>query len=180
MYKITNPEIFRSNIKEKIAVLIKLNNKQLIDDDRYITISSNIEIGIFNYAIQQANKKNIIKKWENKIFVQLYIDRLRSIYTNLEDEQFIKNIIDNTISTENIAFMTHQEINPKKWKKLMEHKIKIDASKLIDNVEASTDAYLCRKCKTRKCTYTAVQIRSSDEPMTIFVNCLTCGKNWTC
>ena len=181
MYKITQPDTFRSNIKEKIASIIKSHIKlPIFDNDKYVSLSTNIEIGIFNYAIQVANDKNIIKKWENKIFVQLYIDRLRSVYTNLENEKMVEKILDGTLQVEQIAFMTHQEFHPEKWCKLLEQKMKIDASKLEDNVQASTDVYLCKKCKTRKCTYTAVQIRSSDEPMTIFVNCLTCGKNWTC
>ena len=182
MYKITQPEIFRSNIKERIASILEFHNKSsvIVDKDTYITLSKNIEIGIFNYTIHIATEKNIIKKWENKIFVQLYVDRLRSIYINLENEKTVENILTGILPVKKIAFMTHQEFYPEKWIKLLEQKMKIDASKLQDNIQASTDVYLCKKCKTRKCTYTAVQIRSSDEPMTIFVNCLTCGKNWTC
>ena len=178
MYKITHPETFRSNIKDKIA--LRINKHSIVINEFCIAISTNIEIGIFNHTIQQANEKNIIKKWENKIFIQLYIDRLRSIYTNLDNPIFVKKITSGEIKIDKIAFMTHQEIDPERWSKLLEQKTKIDASKLVDTMEASTDVYLCRKCNTRKCTYTAVQIRSSDEPMTIFVNCLTCGKNWTC
>ena len=179
MYKITNPETFRSNIKDKIALRINKHNQDIVNEIS-ISLSNNIEIGIFNYTIKQANEKNIIKKWENKIFIQLYIDRLRSIYTNLDNLTFVNKICSGEIHIEKIAFITHQEMDPERWMKLLEQKTKIDASKLIDTVEASTDVYLCRKCNTRKCTYSAVQIRSSDEPMTIFVNCLTCGKNWTC
>ena len=179
MYKITQPDTFRSNINERIKEIIMSFDKTM-DLDLCQTVSKNIEIGIFNYTIQIANDKNIIKKWENKIFVQLYIDRLRSIYTNLENKSFLQKIVNGAVEIEKIAFMTHQEFDPEKWKELLEQKVKIDASKLADTIEASTDVYLCRKCKTRKCTYTSVQIRSSDEPMTIFVTCLTCGKNWTC
>ena len=179
MYKIIDPDTFRSNINKRIKEIIMSFDKTM-DLDLCQTVSKNIEIGIFNYTIQIANDKNIIKKWENKIFVQLYIDRLRSIYTNLENKSFLQKIVNGAVEIEKIAFMTHQEFDPEKWKELLEQKVKIDASKLADTIEASTDVYLCRKCKTRKCTYTSVQIRSSDEPMTIFVTCLTCGKNWTC
>lgn len=41
--------------------------------------------------------------------------------------------------------------------------------------------FKCYKCKSNKCTFYALQTRSSDEPMTLFVTCLTCGNNWkTC
>ena len=31
--------------------------------------------------------------------------------------------------------------------------------------------------QTKKCTYYEVQTRSADESMTIFITCLTCGKD---
>lgn len=171
MYKIHDSINFRMNIRQKISDVIN------IDDS---IVSSNIEIGIFNYAIEESNHKNIIKKWDNPIFVQLYIDRLRSVMINLKNTDIIQRIKLNIIKPQDVAFMSHQEYNPENWKERIEQKQKRDASKLNDNIEASTDVYVCRKCKSRKCTYEAVQIRASDEPMTIFVTCLNCGKNWKC
>ncbi len=40
--------------------------------------------------------------------------------------------------------------------------------------------FTCRKCKGTKTTHYALQTRSSDEPMTVFVCCLTCGTRWRC
>jgi transcription elongation factor S-II len=41
--------------------------------------------------------------------------------------------------------------------------------------------FKCHKCRSSKCTFYALQTRSSDEPMTLFVTCLNCGNNWkTC
>ncbi|CAN0266352.1 unnamed protein product, partial [Ectocarpus fasciculatus] len=40
--------------------------------------------------------------------------------------------------------------------------------------------FTCRKCKGTKTTHYALQTRSSDEPMTIFVTCLTCSTRWRC
>jgi DNA-directed RNA polymerase subunit M/transcription elongation factor TFIIS len=172
MYKISNPEVFRSNIRQKISVLMNIENNDIT--------CGNIEKGILNYSIQEATRKNIIRKWDNSIFVSLYIDRLRSIYINLKNPILVKKIADGDIKAEEVGFMSHQEFDPEHWSKLIEVKIKKDASKFTDNIQASTDVYVCRRCKSRKCTYTEVQTRSSDESMTIFVNCLSCGKNWTC
>ena len=47
-----------------------------------------------------------------------------------------------------------------------------------DVAEAMTDQFKCGRCKQRKCTYYELQTRSADEPATIFVTCLDCGKNW--
>lgn len=40
--------------------------------------------------------------------------------------------------------------------------------------------FCCRRCKGTKTTHYALQTRSSDEPMTVFVCCLTCGNRWRC
>lgn len=43
---------------------------------------------------------------------------------------------------------------------------------------AETDIFQCSKCKQRKCTYSQLQTRSCDEPMTTFVFCTVCGNRW--
>jgi transcription elongation factor S-II len=84
----------------------------------------------------------------------------------------------NELKPQTYAFMTHQEMNPERWKSLIEDKIKRDASKFKTNIEASTDMFTCKKCKSKKCTYYELQTRSADEPATIFITCLDCGKHW--
>jgi len=46
--------------------------------------------------------------------------------------------------------------------------------------QGATDMFKCGKCKQRKTTYYQKQIRSADEPMTTFVECLNCGNKWKC
>ncbi len=48
---------------------------------------------------------------------------------------------------------------------------------IINNL-AMTDEFKCKRCKSRKTTYYEMQTRSADEPMTIFITCLTCGNRW--
>ena len=38
--------------------------------------------------------------------------------------------------------------------------------------------FVCKKCKGNRTTHYALQTRSSDEPMTVFVCCLNCGNRW--
>ena len=97
---------------------------------------------------------------------------------NLKNNNFLNQIQNGDILPQNVAFMTHQEFNPERWQTLIEKKMKRDASKYTDNIQASTNMYTCRKCKSNRCTYYEMQTRSADEPATIFVTCLDCGKHW--
>jgi transcription elongation factor S-II len=165
---IENPEKFRENIRNKINEKLK-NEKSSI----------NLEKGIFNYALKEADNRKLIKKWDNKFFVQLYLDHLKSILINLTDK-WISAINNNEILPHNFAFMTHQELNYEKWKQMIDLKSKRDKNKYECNIAAATDTFTCRKCKNNKCTYYQMQTRSADEPMTTFVTCITCGNRWKC
>jgi DNA-directed RNA polymerase subunit M/transcription elongation factor TFIIS len=178
--QIKNPENFRTNIRTKLfdKIIQLLDTLELPVHGNEEKISTNIEKAIFNYAIKESGQRKIIKKWENPYFVQLYLDRLRTIFTNIDYPEIIRQIYSCELSTQNFVFMTHQEMNPERWSELIQQKIKRDASKFNTNIEASTDMFTCKKCKSKKCTYYELQTRSADEPATIFITCLDCGKHW--
>jgi transcription elongation factor S-II len=140
--------------------------------------AANIEIGIYNYAIREATAKKIVKSWENKYFAQLYKNRLRSIYFNVDDAR-LEAIARGQVQARDLAFMTHQELCPEKWADLIEKK-HIRESNQATVRQCTTDLFICKKCGSKNCTYYELQIRSADEPATIFVSCLDCGKNWRC
>jgi transcription elongation factor S-II len=167
---IENSEVFRENIRKKIEAVLESSNDPLK--------AANLEKGVFNYAIKEATQRKIVKKWENPQFVQIYIDRLRSIYVNLKHPDLMESIRSGEIPPQNVAFMTHQEFQPDHWRTLIEAKMKRDASKYTDNAQASTDMFICKKCRSKRCTYYELQTRSADEPATIFITCLDCGKHW--
>jgi transcription elongation factor S-II len=108
------------------------------------------------------------------------MDKLRSVFSNLKNKDVVSKLLSRQFQPSEMAFMTHQQLNPDNWRILLELKQKRDESKFNVVIQPSTDVYVCRKCKSRKCTYSAQQTRSSDEPMTIYVSCLNCGKNWAC
>jgi transcription elongation factor S-II len=170
MKSITNSKQFRDNIVIRIDNVVKDKN-----------IALNLEKGIFNYCLKKAEERDVVKKWENSYFVQIYIDHLRTIYYNLKNNDVnIKKIKTKKIKAHEFAFMTHQEMAPENWTVLLENKKLRDKNKYEPNLEASTDDFTCWKCKSKKCTYYQLQTRSADEPMTTFVSCLDCGNRWKC
>ena len=169
MMKISDSTLFRNNVREKLQEQFAIT----VPDT-----AINLEKGIFNFAIKEANSRKIIKKWENSRFVQLYTDRLRTIFVNLKNEELLSSLNNGEILPQQLAFMTHQEMNPEHWRKWIEQKAIRDANKFTNNIQASTDMFTCKKCRGKRCTYYELQTRSADEPATIFVTCLDCGKNW--
>jgi transcription elongation factor S-II len=168
MRVVTKPKKFRLDIIKHIDSII---DKPLF--------SRNLEIGIFNASIQEATTLKVIKKWSNPYFVELYLLRLRSIINNI-NSYIISEIISDNIKPQTLAFMTHQELNPEKWKLHIEKKMKRDKIKYETKIAAATDTFTCGKCKSNECTYYQMQTRSADEPMTTFVTCINCGNRWKC
>ena len=164
---IKEPDIFRKNIVSKLDIVIK-NDK----------ISNNLEKGIYNYAIKTAEEKKILKKWENEHFVNLYLQKLKTIIFNLKNEEVYNKLTKKEIKAHELAFMSHQDMRPDIWNELIELKKIKDENKFSPKIEASTDDFTCSKCKSKKCTFYQLQTRSADEPMTTFVTCLNCGKRW--
>jgi len=169
MYKVTNPEKFREHISDNLFEIIK--NRSIV---------SNLEKGVYNYSLDSATKKKIVKKWENQYFVQIYLDRVKSIFINLTNETLLNKIVEKKIKAHELAFMTHQEMNEERWKKLIELKQIKEENKYTPKIEASTDNFTCFKCKSKECTHYQLQTRSADEPMTTFVTCIRCSNRWKC
>lgn len=169
MHSIENPESFRKNVAVKINGLLKQEKK-----------AANLEKAIYNYSLKEATQRKVVKKWDNPYFVELYTNRLRTIVMNLSNQDLLQQIESGQIKCRDVAFMTHQEMNPAKWDALIQMKIKKDKTKYETNMEAATDTFKCRKCHQKKCTYYQLQTRSADEPMTTFVSCLECGNRWRC
>tara|TARA_B100000989_G_C19490500_1_gene449534 strand:- start:681 stop:1202 length:522 start_codon:yes stop_codon:yes gene_type:complete len=143
-----------------------------------INISKNLEKGVFNYTLEECEKKKLIKKWSNHYFVLIYIQKIKSILFNLKNQILFNKLVNKEFRAHELAFMTHQEMRPDLWNNLLEEKRIKDENKFKPKIEASTDDFKCGKCKSTRCTYYQLQTRSADEPMTTFVTCLDCGNRF--
>jgi transcription elongation factor S-II len=165
--KINDPDCFREN------VVTKLNN--IVNN---ISICENLEKGIYNYTLKVCEEKNLLKKWTNESFVLLYIEKLRTLIINLKDNDLLAKLLSKEVKAHEFVYMSHQELRPELWETLIEEKKIKDENKYTPKIEASTDNFICGKCKSKKCTYYQLQTRSADEPMTTFVTCLDCGNRF--
>lgn len=159
----------------------RITNKKIKD------FVANIEKGIYNRTINEANSQNIIKKWENIIFKNIYKQIALQVYTNLDSNSYISNgtLCKRLFSGEFTAYslgydMDHVDMCPERWKDILDNQK--ERNKYLYEVDKAlaTDAYTCGRCKKKECTYYQMQTRSADEPMTTFVTCLNCGKRWRC
>lgn len=155
----------------------------LIDKEKYSVYFKELEREVFNYTIKTCIEKNIVPSW-NQIFTRIYINKIRSLYININQDSYIQNkrllsrIKKNEFTPKELVEMNYQKLFPENWKELIDEKYRRDKVLYETKKESMTDMYLCKRCKSRETCYYEVQTRSADEPMTIFITCLNCGNRW--
>jgi len=144
----------------------------------------NLEIAIFLSTLHAAEKRHISKVWTYPLFTQLYSSIARTVVGNLNPNTYIQNknlfkrFEDGELSLEEIASFGYTDLYPEIWKDSLIRQFEREKRQLEGNRSMATDQFLCKGCKKRECTYYELQTRSADEPMTIFIQCLNCGKRW--
>ena len=172
-----NNSSYKDKLRDKYVIFL---NKELNNERK----SRQIEKSIYNNIIKYTKKNNIKRKWNNIHFKSLYVSRIRSIYSNIKEDSYLKNknfkkkILNNEIDVTMISELSKYDIFPENWKDLIEEKMKKDKLKYELKPEAMTDIFKCHRCSGRSCTYYEVQTRSADEPMTQFITCLDCNNHW--
>jgi transcription elongation factor S-II len=83
-------------------------------------------------------------------------------------------ITPNDIAAMSVFEMTSTECLEKQKKEKEQQALECMAQKQA----IGTSMFTCGKCKEKNCTYYQMQTRSADEPMTTFVNCISCGNRW--
>ena len=127
-----------------------------------------------------------------------YTDKVRSLMFNLKKNTALtQSIILGQVSADDLVKMSSEQLAPPEaqkqkaeaakrlldsrrldWEQANEAKINEMCGIKGDLLAASL--FTCSRCKSTKTTSTQKQTRSADEPMTVFVFCLNCGKRWKC
>jgi DNA-directed RNA polymerase subunit M/transcription elongation factor TFIIS len=143
-----------------------------------------LERSIYNGAIRRATQRHIGKVWTHAPFLELYIMFAKHITANLLPSAYVNNgelfakYKAGEVSFREVSEMDAYQLFEERWKDcLLEQQIR-EKRQLEGNKAMATDRFLCKRCHKRECTYYELQTRSADEPMTIFITCLNCGKHW--
>jgi DNA-directed RNA polymerase subunit M/transcription elongation factor TFIIS len=143
-----------------------------------------LERGLFNATLKEAGIRNIRRVWENPEFATLYRITAQRVISNLDSSSYIQNtrllkrLQDGEFAPHDVAFMTYSDLYPEAWATIQEQALKREAKMLEVDKSAATDMFRCSRCGKRECTYYEMQTRSADEPMTQFIRCLNCSKQW--
>uniref|UniRef100_A0A0R3S4P3 Transcription elongation factor n=1 Tax=Elaeophora elaphi TaxID=1147741 RepID=A0A0R3S4P3_9BILA len=112
-----------------------------------------------------------------------YKAALRSRVFNLRDKKNLvlrENVLIGAVTPEKFAVMTADEMASDEMKAQREKFTRqaIEEYQMAVQEGTPSDMFKCGKCGKKNCTYTQVQTRSADEPMTTFVFCRECGNRW--
>lgn len=150
-----------------------------------INLSEQIEESIYNYTVSQVQVKENDVNTENKFFKRIYVNKVISLYNNLDKNSYIQNtnfldrLLNKEFDIKDIALLSPQDINKDHWQKYLDRQSANDEFLYSRTAGIRTAEYKCGRCKEKNCTYYQLQVRCSDEPMTTFINCLNCGHKWS-
>jgi DNA-directed RNA polymerase subunit M/transcription elongation factor TFIIS len=143
-----------------------------------------LESSVYNGAIKRARSQRIVRSWTYPLFVHTYLVHARHIASNFCNKSYVGNtelferFKNGEIQIQDLSKMDQYELNPTRWKAQFDNQQMREKRQLEGDRSMATDMFLCKRCGKRECTYYEMQTRSADEPMTIFITCLACGKHW--
>jgi hypothetical protein len=183
-----------TGLKEEIAInseaetnklrILCLNNLKFLENSCTMDNIRQLEMAIFETAFKYALKNYIPRSWKSSIFIEIYRKIVRNVFSNIHPDSPVGNprlllrIIDGEFPLQDIPTMSSYEMFPEKWFELRDKQLQREQKILEGNKSRATDQFKCRRCQKRECTYYELQTRSADEPMTCFISCLNCGKEW--
>jgi DNA-directed RNA polymerase subunit M/transcription elongation factor TFIIS len=139
---------------------------------------------IYNGAVNSAIQRHVGKSWSHPPFVELYSRYAKHIAANFHPKSYVGNteLFDRykagEITFKDISAMDTYQLFEGRWMESFAQQQVREKRQLEGNKAMATDRFLCMRCHKRECTYYELQTRSADEPMTIFITCLNCGKHW--
>lgn len=169
------------NPTRKFAVEKLANILGLSPSDNLCT---DLEKCIVRHSEKRMTSRGMEAAWDNHKYTNVYKHKFLAIQTSLKNNLELKNkLLNKRISVLDIVDMRPEELCPDGlYAKQMEERIHKELRKeyLTREIKNQEGFFVCGRCKSNKTTYYQMQTRSADEPMTVFVSCLNCDRNWKC
>jgi DNA-directed RNA polymerase subunit M/transcription elongation factor TFIIS len=166
----------RQFVIERLSALLEIPKDDIL--------CINLEKNILNHATDKAREINQEPAWDNHKYSNIYKQKFLQIQHNLKKSPVLKGwIVDKKIKTKDVIVMRPEDLWPDgPYAKKMEERIHKELRKeyLKKEIKNQEGFFKCGRCKSTKTTYYQMQTRSADEPMTVFVSCLNCDRNWKC
>lgn len=143
-----------------------------------------LELGIYNATLKEGNTRKIPLTWEHTSFQWLYDMVTKRVVSNFYSSSYVNNQTlfqrwkEGEFTLDQLGSWNSYELHPAQWKDLKDQQFRREKKVLEGNLAMATDRFKCSVCKKKMCSYYELQTRSADEPMTIFITCLNCGKQW--
>ena len=141
----------------------------------------NLEKNILNHAVDKVREENA--SFENENFRTMYKCKFLSVKNSLlQNQQILEQIQRKAMKSSDLINLKPWEVLPDgPYAKAMEDRMHKELRKeWFANEQKNQKGFFRCRCGSDKTTYAQAQTRSADEPMTTFVSCMTCGKNWKC
>lgn len=152
---------------------------QALGDD---ALAKHLEICLWNWTIRTCVRDDIPRYWDNARFRYRYTTRALGLSFNLRhprNPSLGDRVRSRELSLKKFASMSPSEMFPELYEPIYERLATRELRKMaVSHHDAPDGVYTCRACKSKKTQYTCLQTRSADEPMSIYVSCLQCGKRW--
>jgi DNA-directed RNA polymerase subunit M/transcription elongation factor TFIIS len=169
-------------VKQRQQTYIVLNSlvSEYCDNEDILKL----EMGIYNATLEDAKRRLVPLTWEHETFRWIYNMIAKRTISNFQPDSYVKNdsLIERwkegEFNLDTLGKWTPYELKPAHWKDLKDQQFRREKRILEGNLSMATDRFRCSQCKKKMCSYYELQTRSADEPMTIFVRCLNCGKQW--
>lgn len=168
----TDMEPVRTKVVDKFAEA--LGNRDM---------AKKLERCVYNWSIRTSRVDDIQLYWENPPFRYRYTTKALSLHFNLKNPKnptLLERVLSGSLGLKNLTNASPTELFPEHWEAVHE---RVAARQLrkhlyIDVSTVPDGAFTCSKCKSKKTSFVEMQTRSADEPMTLFIQCLSCSKRW--
>jgi DNA-directed RNA polymerase subunit M/transcription elongation factor TFIIS len=181
------PHVTVKTIKTKNVFIDCAIRDKVIQNFREVVneIAEELETHLLSNVVNYCKLNGIDVDWANKIFWNTYRSKAISLYENLRTdgtvtntENWAKKLLSREIDPKAFVEMPAEELCPSRWKAALDKIVEAEIRLYSKNVSAAIYLY-CSRCKKKsKCDYYQMQTRSADEPMTTFVTCLECDREW--